>query len=135
IDEEDAAELRTAENAGFVDRIREELAAVGIDASRDEVCGWIDHNATRQFHDRFWTIDPIDGTKGFLRGEQYAVSLALVVNGQIELGLLGCPNLPLDPSRETRTGTILHAVRGQGAWQRPLDGDGEPTALRVSGAT
>jgi 3'-phosphoadenosine 5'-phosphosulfate (PAPS) 3'-phosphatase len=27
---------------------------------------------------RFWTVDPIDGTKGFLRGEQYAVAVALI---------------------------------------------------------
>ncbi|MBC8277169.1 MAG: 3'(2'),5'-bisphosphate nucleotidase, partial [FCB group bacterium] len=25
---------------------------------------------------RFWTVDPIDGTKGFLRNDQYAVALA-----------------------------------------------------------
>ena len=30
---------------------------------------------------RFWTLDPIDGTKGFLRKEQYAVALALIDNG------------------------------------------------------
>ena len=30
---------------------------------------------------RFWTLDPIDGTKGFLRGDQYAVALALVDGG------------------------------------------------------
>ncbi|KAJ9064424.1 3'(2'),5'-bisphosphate nucleotidase [Entomophthora muscae] len=44
---------------------------------------------------RFWTLDPIDGTKGFLRGGQFAVCLALIVNGSVELGVLGCPNLLL----------------------------------------
>ncbi len=39
----------------------------------------------------FWTLDPIDGTKGFLRGGQYAVALALVEKGQPTLGVLGCP--------------------------------------------
>ena len=28
--------------------------------------------------DEFWTLDPIDGTKGFLRGEQYAIALAKI---------------------------------------------------------
>ncbi|KAJ2982384.1 hypothetical protein NUW54_g10760 [Trametes sanguinea] len=42
----------------------------------------------------FWTLDPIDGTKGFLRGDQYAVCLALVVDARVELGVMGCPNLP-----------------------------------------
>ncbi|GJJ09265.1 hypothetical protein Clacol_003487 [Clathrus columnatus] len=35
---------------------------------------------------RMWTIDPIDGTKGFLRGEQYAVCLALIVDSKVEVG-------------------------------------------------
>ncbi len=43
---------------------------------------------------RFWTLDPIDGTKGFIRGDQYAVALALVEHGTVVLGALGCPNLP-----------------------------------------
>ncbi|KAJ2959660.1 hypothetical protein NQZ79_g4906 [Umbelopsis isabellina] len=45
---------------------------------------------------RHWALDPIDGTKGFLRGGQYAVCLALIVNGEVQLGVMGCPNLPVD---------------------------------------
>ena len=45
-----------------------------------------------------WTLDPIDGTKGFLRGGQYAVCLALLVDARVELGVIGCPNLPSIPS-------------------------------------
>ncbi|KAH9979513.1 hypothetical protein BGW80DRAFT_1435017 [Lactifluus volemus] len=44
---------------------------------------------------RMWTLDPIDGTKGFLRGGQYAVCLALLVDAHVELGVIGCPNLPV----------------------------------------
>ena len=36
----------------------------------------------------------VDGTKGFLRGDQYAVALALIEDGEVVLGVLGCPNLP-----------------------------------------
>ena len=43
---------------------------------------------------RYWTLDPIDGTKGFLRGDQYAIALALIDDGEVVLGVLGCPNLP-----------------------------------------
>ena len=32
---------------------------------------------------RFWVLDPIDGTKGFIRGEQYAIALALVEEGEV----------------------------------------------------
>ncbi|KAH9986851.1 hypothetical protein BJV77DRAFT_1070764 [Russula vinacea] len=46
---------------------------------------------------RMWTLDPIDGTKGFLRGGQYAVCLALLIDARVELGVIGCPNLPMNP--------------------------------------
>lgn len=72
----------------------------------------------------FWTLDPIDGTKGFLRGEQYAVCLALVVDARVELGVMGCPNLPVSPSSPNGPrGCIFVAVRGQGAFQLPLTPD------------
>lgn len=67
---------------------------------------------------RFWTLDPIDGTKGFLRGDQYAVCLALIDNGQVQVGVLGCPNLPRSLAREDQeVGCIYASVRGQGAFE------------------
>jgi len=88
---------------------------------------------------RFWTLDPIDGTKGFLRGGQYAVCLALLVDARVELGVIGCPNLPSSPPNDpsspspspspssqqttnatTDRGALFIAVRGQGAYQLPL---------------
>ncbi len=56
------------------------------------------------FTQRYWTIDPIDGTKGFLRKEQYAVALALIDRGQVVLGVLGCPNYAFDPGTSRRHG-------------------------------
>ena len=68
-----------------------------------------------------WTIDPIDGTKGFLRGEQYAVCLSLIVDSIVQVGVIGCPNLPTNSrSPEQGTGCIFVAVRGQGARQVKL---------------
>ena len=68
-----------------------------------------------------WTLDPIDGTKGFLRGGQYAVCLALNVNARVELGVMGCPNLPISSSNPSGPrGAIFVAVRGQGAHQLSL---------------
>ncbi len=74
---------------------------------------------------RFWTLDPIDGTKGFLRGDQFAVALALVEDGQVVLGVLGCPNLSADDSGSGKKGSMLYAVRGMGAFATPLDGSGK----------
>ncbi|MGI9535345.1 MAG: inositol monophosphatase family protein, partial [Thermodesulfobacteriota bacterium] len=71
---------------------------------------------------RFWTLDPIDGTKGFLRNQQYAVALALIENGEVVLGVLGCPNLSIDSSEsKEKLGTLLYAVKGQGAFMKPID--------------
>lgn len=53
--------------------------------------------------DRFWTLDPVDGTEGFLNAGQYVVALALVVDGRVEIGVLGCPRLSLTPSRSRRS--------------------------------
>ncbi len=61
---------------------------------------------------RFWTLDPIDGTKGFLRGEQYAIALALIDGGAVRLGVLGCPNLPV---RGRRAGLSGDRRRGKGS--------------------
>ena len=115
VGEEDAAELRGVENAGFVDRILEELAAIDVSTTAEEVCSWIDHG-NGSAGSRFWTLDPIDGTKGFLRGQQYAISLALIVDGELTVAAVGCPNLPLDPEDELSPGSLLFAVRGAGAF-------------------
>ena len=75
---------------------------------------------------RFWTLDPIDGTKGFLRKEQYAVALALIEDGEVVLGVLGCPNLSVDSyDSDQNRGTLLYAVKGQGAFMKPINGSDE----------
>ncbi|KAL0947948.1 hypothetical protein HGRIS_010577 [Hohenbuehelia grisea] len=82
-------------------------------------------------HGRMWTIDPIDGTKGFLRGEQYAVCVSLIVDAQVQLGVIGCPNLPVDPSKpDGDKGSLFVAVRGQGAHQMTLSG-ADPAPLTI----
>jgi len=68
----------------------------------------------------FWTLDPIDGTKGFLRGDQYAIALGLIVDGKVMMGLLGCPNLVSPNSGEK--GFLAYAVDGQGAFEISEDG-------------
>ena len=132
IGEEDSAALKQPENAGFLDRIRNELAQVEITASSDDICRWIDRGGASEYSDRFWTLDPIDGTKGFLRGEQYAVSLALIVGGEIQVAVLGCPNLSVQPNTETNGGSLFFAVRGHGSAVIPFDKPGERLAVRVS---
>ncbi|MAT15742.1 MAG: 3'(2'),5'-bisphosphate nucleotidase [Planctomyces sp.] len=133
IGEEDSAELRTPEAAPFLANVKSELSHIGIDATDEDICGWIDRGGSHTHAPRFWTLDPIDGTKGFLRGEQYAISLALIVDGKIDVALLGCPNLPLSGVEPGSSGTLLFAVRGHGAWQVPLDG-GDPQQIHCTTA-
>lgn len=78
---------------------------------------------------KFWALDPLDGTKGFLRNEQYAIALALIENGKVVLGILGCPNLPLDLQNPgTRKGCLFIAQSGRGTVTRSLD---DPEEERV----
>lgn len=81
---------------------------------------------------RVWALDPIDGTKGFLRGGQYAVCLALIEDGDVKVGVIGCPNLPVDDSvpltadigsqqtDDKGKGVLFSSVKGEGSVSRPL---------------
>ena len=70
----------------------------------------------------FWALDPVDGTNGFLRGEQYAIALGLIVDGKVVVGAVACPNLPIDPAQpQGPKGVLFSAVRNQGTTERPLD--------------
>lgn len=73
---------------------------------------------------RYWALDPIDGTKGFLRGDQFAVCLALIVDGEVVLGVIGCPNLYSNVvSNEEMNGTkggLFSAIKGVGSYYTNL---------------
>ncbi|XP_074295571.1 3'(2'),5'-bisphosphate nucleotidase 1-like [Silene latifolia] len=87
---------------------------------------------------RHWVLDPIDGTKGFVRGDQYAIALALLDKGNVVLGVLACPNLPLttigtqsDQSTTGQTGCLFSAMIGEGTYLQSLDGS-SPVQVNVS---
>lgn len=129
IGEEDSADLRSSEQRPFLDRIHAELQAEG-GGSPEEILAWIDRGRTDSYSDRFWTLDPVDGTKGFLRREQYAIALGLLEEGEVELAALGCPNLD---DGEGGVGVLFWAIRGEGAFARPLHRpSASPRRLTVS---
>ena len=83
--------------------------------------GWLSEetadNADRLAKRALWVVDPIDGTRDFLRGRKgWAVSVALVVDGEVQVGVLDAPAL----------GVCFAAARGEGATR-----NGQ--AIRVSG--
>ncbi|MBN2548769.1 MAG: 3'(2'),5'-bisphosphate nucleotidase [Anaerolineales bacterium] len=131
--EEDSEALRQPDEAATLEQVARFVKSELPQATPEAVCAWIDHARVDSAR-RFWTLDPIDGTKGFLRGDQYAVALALVVAGQVQVGVLGCPNLVGGSQPDLYgPGSLVVAVRGQGTWTTPLTGAAGFERLLVSG--
>ena len=133
--EEDSSALT---GSPLLDKVTGFVSSLVQDATPQAVCEWIDRGHTRvgaglrPAPTRYWLLDPIDGTKGFLRGGQYAVALALMVDGRPQIGVLGCPDLqmvipdveeiPYDDLSQVLNGCLVFAVRDRGAWMMPLEG-------------
>lgn len=134
--EEDAGEMRTAEGAGLRARVtamvNDALSSV-VDSplSEEEVMDAIDRGATDGGKTgSFWILDPIDGTKGFINGRQYAIALALMEEGEVTGGVLGCPNMPSDKIPRGATeiptaspGCMFVAYKGCGTMVSALDSE------------
>jgi 3'(2'), 5'-bisphosphate nucleotidase len=123
VGEEDSLAIRQEENRCLSDKICSYLRRRDDTLSTTQICDYIDMGGGEP-KDTFWTLDPIDGTKGFLRGEQFAVALALIVDGRVSLGILGCPNLGAG-------GTLFWAAQNGGSWKMPA-GNGKSEPVRVS---
>jgi 3'(2'), 5'-bisphosphate nucleotidase len=95
VGEEVPADLAGPDQAPLRDGVNGLVStAFGRAVTDHEIADWIAIGSAPATGDRYWTLDPIDGTKGFLRGDQYAIALGLIEHGQVVLGVLGCPNLP-----------------------------------------
>jgi 3'(2'), 5'-bisphosphate nucleotidase len=125
VGEEDAASLRSEVGRDTLEQVTRFVADIIPGATPESICDWINHGAGAT-PATFWTLDPVDGTKGFLRNDQYAVALALVENGKVHVGALGCPELE-HGSRPApgRGGSLVLAVRGHGTWTEPLVDDSQ----------
>ena len=142
--EENADALRVAEGASLSSRVTSlvnetlasamedgfiESGSITIPVTDTFVWDAIDRGAGSPSGDgAFWILDPIDGTKGFIAGRQYAVALGLMVNGSVRGGVLGCPNMPQDVIPEDATfippqrpGTVFAAYEGNGCVAFPAD--------------
>jgi 3'(2'), 5'-bisphosphate nucleotidase len=98
---------------------------------------WLDWRGP-QAAGRQWAFDPIDGTRGLLRGGQYVTALALIADGEVDLGAMACPRYDGFGSG----GAFAVAVRRCGAWARGAGGgtwrrlamaselDGKPRMIR-----
>jgi 3'(2'), 5'-bisphosphate nucleotidase len=62
----------------------------------------------RRSWSRFWLVDPLDGTKEFIkRRAEFTVNVALIENGEPVLGVVLAPALDL----------LYWAAKGEGAWK------------------
>jgi 3'(2'), 5'-bisphosphate nucleotidase len=58
---------------------------------------------------QFWLVDPLDGTKEFLKGtDEFTVNIALVKDGYPVIGVVYAPAL----------GVTYYAARNEGAWRQ-----------------
>jgi len=131
ISEEGAEHFReSAGDEGARQIVRLVADAIGRPTDLEEVLGWIDH--TGGAAEPRWAVDPIDGTKGFLRRDQFAVAIGLIRDGAAVAGVLGCPHLGLDPDPDSgERGTLFWGGPEIGAFAEPIGG-GTPQAIEVS---
>lgn len=137
VGEEDADGLRGPERRPLLEQVLAAVQRVRPDATAEMVLAAIDRGDHDATGDRFWTLDPVDGTKGFLRNQQYAIALALIDGGRPTVGVLGCPNLsssPDDPADEvSSTGSLFAATLGGGTLLFPAaDPDADPQPVHAS---
>jgi myo-inositol-1(or 4)-monophosphatase len=90
--------------------LRERLSALLPEA------GWLSEetidNPDRLAASRLWVVDPIDGTRDYLRGRPgWAVSVALVENGQPLIGVLDAPARSEVWTAEAGQGAMRNGVR------------------------
>lgn len=148
VGEESADELR--DNGQLLDRVwglLEEVrgrcsgdGVVRVPGDKEGACELIDACGTgKPGKGRVWVFDPIDGTRGYMAGEMYAINVALLEDGKQVLSAVACPLLdshatpPIyDKSTdESGRGSLLFATRGHGAYIRPLHADGEVTPRKL----
>ncbi|KAK7327981.1 hypothetical protein VNO77_22075 [Canavalia gladiata] len=138
--EEDSAFLRSRNLADTVlNAVTATVSSTCKPLTQDDVLKGIDRGGKDAYvfgskPATYWVLDPIDGTRGFLKASKalYVVGLALVVEGEIVVGVMGCPNweddLSKKPSNEIEegwdalygSGTVMIAHIGCGTWMKRL---------------
>jgi 3'(2'), 5'-bisphosphate nucleotidase len=77
--------------------------------------------ATRQGWQRWWLVDPLDGTKEFIAGsEEFTVNIALIENGEVVFGVVAMPT----------NGRCYFGGRDLGAWRAEREGIAQPIRVR-----
>jgi len=124
VGEEDAHALRQDDHAPHRRAVLDAVRRVWPDASEDDVLDAIDVG-NAEASGSFWTLDPVDGTKGFLRNQQYAIALAFIEDGRPVIGVMGCPNLPMSFEAPLdvpdSAGCLYACIAGRGVTQHECE--------------
>lgn len=105
------------------------LADLGMHDPNTHLETWVNYRGNRS-GSRVWLIDPIDGTKGFVKGLSYAIAMGLCVDGKVQFGCIAAPSFPTADGQRSRT-VIAYAGKGSGAyWLEGLSD--RPRAIHVS---
>ena len=113
VGEESTEALRGEEQGEIRERVVQQVNGEVPGASVTQVLDWIDRAQDAGGRHRFWTLDPIDGTKGFLRGQQYAVALALLI---VASGRSSSDNRRLTSMKNTSIARRLALLYSQARW-------------------
>ncbi|KAH6847620.1 hypothetical protein B0I37DRAFT_375485 [Chaetomium sp. MPI-CAGE-AT-0009] len=159
--EENADELRKSGNSGLTDKVWELVKVtklsdpecerlLGKPKSKEEMLQLIDLGANASSAEpgkKYIIMDPVDGTSAFMKGGQYAVATGVILDGQEIIGVTAGPNIHYEKVvkggakiREYDVdlgdlGTMISAVKGHGAYVRPVgEGDLRP-GITLSRAT
>jgi 3'(2'), 5'-bisphosphate nucleotidase len=117
---DDRSPLTAADRAAhrlIVDSLRELDTAVPVlsEESRDVA------TSERRGWRRYWLVDPLDGTKEFVkRNGEFTVNIALIDDGKALLGVVRAPALDVEYA----------AAQSLGAWKR--NGAGDSLPIRVA---
>ena len=95
IAEEDSEALRDSDPAIRGAVLSALQAATSSVWTEERLYSTVDRGSFTGKAPRVWVLDPVDGTKGFIRGEHYCIALALLVDGKPQLSVMGCPNVSL----------------------------------------
>ncbi|WP_235927695.1 3'(2'),5'-bisphosphate nucleotidase CysQ [Sandarakinorhabdus rubra] len=99
----------------------------GVIAAARPDDGWLSEECAdseaRLHKRRLWVVDPIDGTRDFLRGRSgWAVSVALVEDGAVTVGVLAAPAQDRLYAASAGAGATLNGKRLQVSGLATLDG-------------
>ena len=74
-----------ADPNGLGQAVLDAVASAGVKVSFESAVTLLEGGVYANNGESYWVLDPIDGTKGFLRGGQFAIALALIQEGVVTL--------------------------------------------------